>query len=70
MPDDTPVRLVVTRGGDPGPEILAALAAVLTRPMVAADPATDRIARPSRWVAAARLESVFPRRRIHDVADL
>lgn len=74
MPDDTPVRLVVTRGGDPGPDVLAVVAAVLTRPVVVAESAAGAAAgatvAPTRWVTAARIEAVSPRRRIHTVADL
>lgn len=73
--DVAPLRVEVVTGGDPGDLVLAAVAAVLTRPrVVVADVA--RTAResprrgPSRWTRAARLEGTVPGRRIATTADL
>ncbi|MBY5164419.1 hypothetical protein [Salsipaludibacter albus] len=64
----------VVRGGDPGDEVLAALAAVLTRPVVVAPAAeVDQETSPrrqARWLRAARLEGVVPGRRITSIADM
>jgi hypothetical protein len=68
------LRMEVVRGGDPGDEILAALAAVLTRPVVVVPDEVDDQAeaprRQPRWLRAARLEGVVPGRRISSIADM
>lgn len=61
-------------GGDPGPEVVAAVTAVLTRPIVvlAAEDGDEQPSEvgPSPWIRAARLEAVVPGRRIATRADL
>lgn len=59
-------------GGDPGPEIVAAVTALLTRPVVVLDDAEEDSAEsvPSPWVRAARLEGIVHGRRITTRADL
>lgn len=62
-------------GGDPGPDVVAAVTAVLTRPIVVlvdqdeeeTGPGDDR---PTPWIRAARLEAIVPGRRIATRADL
>ncbi len=65
------IRVEVVRGGDPGDAVLAAVAAILTRPVVvAAAEDEEPSASPSAWRRAARLEGVVHGRRIMSVAEL
>lgn len=68
------LRVQFVGGGDPGPEVVAALTAVLTRPIVVlasedADEESGEVGQ-SPWVRAARLEAIVPGRRIATRADL
>ncbi len=70
---DPVLRVEVVRGGDPGDAVLAAVATVLTRPVVVTAPveeAQEPAAATPRWVRAARLEGVVPGRRISSIGDL
>lgn len=73
-PQPPSLRVEVVAGGDPGDAVLAAVAAILTRPVVIATATSETDDRdeptPSRWTRAARLEGVVPGRRISTVADL
>lgn len=67
-------RVQFVGGGDPGPEVVAAVTAVLTHPIVVlaegdADQESSEVG-PSPWVRAARLEAIVPGRRIATRADL
>jgi len=59
-------------GVDPGPEIVAAVTALLTRPVVVVDDAEEDTGTSgaSPWVRAARLEAIVHGRRITTRADL
>lgn len=66
----THIRFV--EGGDPGPEVVAAISAVLGRPTVLVEPPADDTDQPGQtpWVRAARLEGIVHGRRITTKADL
>ncbi len=68
------IRMEVVRGGDPGDAVLAAVATILTRPVVvAAEAAADDdepTATTARWRRAARLEAIVHGRRIMSIAEL
>lgn len=71
----TDVRVQFVGGGDPGPEVVAAVTALLTRPVVVVVDQDEEEARAERggltqWVRAARLEAIVPGRRIATRADL
>lgn len=66
------MRLEFVGGGDPGPEIVAAVTALLTRPVVVVDDVEEESvpAGMTPWVRAARLEAIVHGRRITTRADL
>lgn len=65
------MHLEFVGGGDPGPEVVAAVTALLTRPIVVME---DAVSEPqpatTPWGRAARLESIVHGRRITTRADL
>jgi hypothetical protein len=69
------LRVEFVGGGDPGPGVVAAVTALLTRPVVVVVDEDDAQAGSGRdgstpWVRAARLEAIVPGRRIASRADL
>lgn len=65
------MHLEFVGGGDPGPEVVAAVTALLTRPiLVMDDTASEPQHSMTQWVRAARLESIVHGRRIPTRADL
>lgn len=64
-------RIEFIEGGDPGTEVVAAITAVLTRPIVLVEEQAEGTGpSQSAWVRAARLEAVVPGRHITTTADL
>ncbi len=69
------LRVEFVGGGDPGPAVVAAVTALVTRPVVVVVAEDDAQAgaehdRATPWMRAARLESIVPGRRIASRADL